>query len=134
MFKPGYDKCKLASTAAISRSAGRTFTDARFDGKTCTWSSSDGSSVLLVDTHPSGYLDLMVPAPGHHPDGEIVKRVSVPHAQKAVLVTHPHASTNRYAKDLFAAYAAGVVQVSMDDATPLPDSALVAVMRLVTRT
>jgi hypothetical protein len=51
-----------------------------------------------------------------------------------VLDIHPYANTHRYQKDLFAAYAQGVVQVSMDNSTPLANSALVAVIRLVTRT
>ena len=134
MFKTGYNKCKLASLPAIRKAAGRTFAKAKFDGKTCTWSSIDGNYVILLDTHPAGYLDLMVPSIGKHANGEVVKPVGVPRASKAVLDLHPYKNTHRYQKDLFAAYPQGVVQVSMDYATPLPDSALVAVMRLVTRT
>ena len=130
MFKTGYNKCKLASLAAISKAAGKTYSKAKFDGKTCTWSSSDGNYVILVDTHPAGYLDLMVPSIGKHADGEAVKAISVPGASKAVLDTHPYASTHRYQKDLFAEYPQGDVQVSMDYSTALPDSKLVAVMRV----
>ena len=132
MFKSGYNKCKLASLSAVNKAAGHTYAQAKFDGKTCTWSSSDGSYVILVDTHPAGYL-LMVPSVGKHAGGEVVKQVSVPKASKAVLDIHPYANTHRYQKDLFAEYPQGVVQVSMDNSTALPDSALVAVLRLVTR-
>jgi hypothetical protein len=134
MFKSGYNKCKLASLSAIRKAAGHTFASAKFDGKTCTWSSGDGSYVILVDTHPAGYLGLMVPSIGKHAGGEVVKAVRLPKASKAVMDIHPYANTHRYQKDLFATYPQGDVQVSMDYATRLPDSALVAVMRLVTRT
>jgi hypothetical protein len=133
MFKAGYNKCKLASLTAIGKAAGHSFAEAKFDGKTCTWSSTDGNYVILLDTHPAGYL-LIVPSIGKHASGEVVKSVSVPKASKAVLDTHPYANTRRYQKDLFAEYPQGVVQVSMDYSTRLPDSALVAVTRLVTRT
>jgi hypothetical protein len=133
IFKSGYDKCKLASVAAISRAAGKPYSKGRFDGKTCTWSSADGNYVVLVDAHPSGYLELMVPSIGKHRGGEQVKAVSVPGASKALIDTHSYANTHRYQKDLFAAFPSGVVQVSLDYSTKLPDSALIAVMRLVTR-
>jgi hypothetical protein len=135
MFKSGYNKCKLASLAAISKAGGHTYTQAKFDGKTCTWSSADGNYVILVDTHPAGYIDLLVPSVGKHPSGEIVIRVGgLPKAPQAVIDTHPYANTHRYQKDLFAAFAPGVVQVSMDNGTRLSDVTLVAVLRLVTRT
>ena len=38
MFKSGYNKCKLASLAAISKAAGKSYSRGKFDGKTCTWS------------------------------------------------------------------------------------------------
>jgi hypothetical protein len=133
LFKSGYDKCKLASLAAIDKAAGKTVAKGSFDGKVCTWSSRDGNYVILLDSHPSGYLELMVPSPGKH-NGELVKAIKVAGASKALLDTHSFANTHRYQKDLFAVYAQGVVQVSMDYSTALPDAALVAVMRLVTRT
>ena len=134
MFKSGYNKCRLASLAAIKKATGQTYSNAHFDGKTCTWSSSDGNYVILVDTHPSGYLDLLVPSIGRHSDGEVVKRVVVSGASKAVLDTHPFKNTHRYQKDLVASYPQGDVQVSMDYSTSLPDSKLLTVMRLVTGT
>lgn len=134
MFKHGYNKCKLASLAALSKTTGKKFAQAKFDGKTCTWSSGDGNYVILLDTHPTaGYLEYFVPSVGRHAN-EVVKRVTVPGASKALLDTHSFKNTHRYQKDLFAVYAQGIVQVSMDYSTALPDSALIAVMRLVTHT
>ena len=132
IFRSGYDKCKLASVAAISKAAGKPYSKGSFDGKTCTWSSADGNYVVLVDAHPSGYLELMVPSIGKHAGGEQVTAVRVPGASRALIDTHPYASTHRYQKDLFAVFPQGVVQVSLDYSTKLQNSALIAVMRLVT--
>ena len=145
MFKSGYNKCKLASLAAMSKAGRETYTQAKFDGKTCTWSSADGNYIILVDTHPAGYIDLMVPSVGPHRSGEFVSRVLLPSSLRAVTDDHPYAKTHRYQADLFADYAPGVVQVSIDNATPILDShglsvdpklttTLLAVVRLVTRT
>jgi hypothetical protein len=82
-----------------------------------TWSNSDGSYVILLDTHPAGYLDFMVPSIGRHTDGEVVKAVSLPGASKAVLDTHSYAKTHRYEKGLLPRYPQGVVQVTMNYAT-----------------
>ena len=62
------------------------------------------------------------------------KWIAVPGASKALLDTHAYKNTRRYQKDLFAVYPQGIVQVSMDYSTALPDSRLIAVMRLVART
>ena len=134
LFKSGYNKCKVASLAAVNKTTGKKFAKAKFDGKTCTWSSSDGNYVILVDTHPAaGYLEAFVPPVGKSAN-DVVKRVAVPGASKALLDTHSFKNTRRYQKDLFAVYPQGIVQVSMDYSTALPDSRLIAVMRLVTRT
>jgi hypothetical protein len=132
MFKSGYNKCKVASLAAVDKTTGKKFAKAKFDGKTCTWSSTDGGYVILLDTHPTaGYLEYFVPSVGRHA-AEVVKRVTVPGASKALLDTHAYKNTHRYQKDLFAVYPQGIVQVSMDYSTALPDSVLIAVMRLLT--
>jgi hypothetical protein len=43
LFKSGYGKCKLATVAAVGKAAGKTLAKGSFDGKVCTWSSSDGT-------------------------------------------------------------------------------------------
>jgi hypothetical protein len=133
-FKAGYNKCKLATPAALSQTAGKQFATARFDGKTCTWSSSDGNYVVLVDTHPAGYIELLGPSLGKHPNGDTARLVSLPGATKAVLETFSHKNTGRYAKDLLAAYPQGVVQVSLNFSTALSDKTTIAVARLLTHT
>jgi hypothetical protein len=134
MFKSGYNKCKLATPAALSKTTAKKFVKAKFDGKTCTWSSSDGNYVVLVDTHPAGYLEFLGPTIGKSANGDVTKLIRVPGASKAVLETFSHANTHRYAKDLFAVYPQGVVQVSINYSTALPDKTVVAVTRLVTHT
>jgi hypothetical protein len=131
IFAAGYNKCKLASVAAMTKAAGKPYARAKFDGKSCTWSSADGNYVVLVDSHPTGYLDMMVLPPGKH-GSEVVTAVRVAGASKAVIDTHSHALTGRYAKDLFASYPSGDVQVSMNYSTKLSDAAVLAVLRLVT--
>ena len=133
MFRSGYNKCKLATPAALSKTTAKKFVAAKFDGKTCTWSSGDGKFVL-VDTHPGGYLDFMGPTIGKQPNGDVTKAIRVPGASKALLETFSHANTPRYAKDLLAVYPQGVVQVSVNYATPLPDKTVIAITRLVTHT
>lgn len=130
MFKSGYDLCKRASTADLSKAGGEPFSPGSFDGSTCTWSTSDGDYVVMLSTHPAAYAATFSLL-GRH--GDKVSSVKVPGASKAVLDTFPFAKTHRYAKDLFAVYRRGVVQVSMNYKTPLATSKLIAVMKLVTR-
>lgn len=134
MFKSGYNKCKLATPVALSKTTAKKFVAAKFDGKTCTWSSGDGKYVVLVDTHPAGYIELMGTPIGKQANGDVVKAIRVPGGSKAVLETFSHANSGRYAKDLLAAYAQGVVQVSVNYATPLPDKTVIAITRLITHT
>ena len=129
MFKSGYNLCKRASAAEIGQAGGQEFSPGTFDGSVCTWSSSDGDYVVMLSTHPPAYaatLSLL----GRH--GDKVSSVRVPGASKAVLDVFPFAKTHRYAKDLFAVYRHGVVQVSMNYKTHLATSRLIAVMKLVT--
>ena len=134
MFKSGFNKCKLATLAAINTTTGKKFAKAKFDGKSCTWSSSDGNYVILLDTHPTGYLEFLGPPIGKSANGDVTTRITVRGASKAVLDTHSFANTHRYQKDLFAVYPQGVVQVSVDYSTTLPNSTIVAVERLLTHT
>lgn len=134
LFKSGVNKCKATTLTALSKTTGVTFTKAKFDGKTCTWSNADGSDTILFDTHPAGYLEYMVPKVGKKANGDVTRRAAVPRAAKALLTTHSFAATKRYNKDLFAEYTPGVVQVSMSYADALADARVVAVMRLLTHT
>ena len=130
LFRSGYNLCKAASVAAIGKAGGRSFSAGTFDGSACTWASTDGNYVVMLSTHPAAYTAVLGLL-GRH--GDKASPVKVPGASKAVLDVHPFAKTRRYAKDLFAVYPQGVVQVSMDYTTRLPASRLIAVMRLVTR-
>ncbi len=131
IFTSGYNKCKLASAAAMTKAAGKPLTAGKFDGKTCRWASADGNYGVLVDSHPTGYLEMMVQAPGKH-GSDIVTAVRVAGSSKTWIVTHSHALTGSYNKDLFAQYPQGVVQVSMNYTTALSNAAVLGVLRLVT--
>jgi hypothetical protein len=134
LFKHGYDKCKAASVGSVAKAVGAKIAKARFSGKDCTWSTFDGSVTILFDTHPTGYMEYLVPKPGRAANGDVTRKIAVLGASKALLETHSFAAIHRHAKDLFAQYAAGVVQVSINSAPPLSDGRCVALMRLLTRT
>lgn len=129
LFRHGYNLCKAASLAAINKAAGRSFSPGSFDGSACTWASSDGNYVIMLSTHPAAYA-VTLRLLGKR--GDKVSSVKVPGASRAVLDALPFAKTGRYAKDLFAVYPQGVVQVSMNYKTRLADSKVIAIMRLVT--
>ena len=96
MFKTGYNLCKRASLAAIDKAAGKTYEKGTFDGKFCTWSSSDGNYVIMLTTHPAAYvavLNLLLSESGKNGDKAV--SVRVPGASKAVLDTFPYAQTRR---------------------------------------
>jgi hypothetical protein len=67
-------------------------------------------------------------------DGLKAKRVAVPGAAKALLVTLPASSPSAVSKTLLANYERGGVQVNMTAPGSLPDRNLIAVMRLFART
>ncbi|MGH3127137.1 MAG: hypothetical protein ACRDPX_04385 [Gaiellaceae bacterium] len=67
-------------------------------------------------------------------DGLKAKRVAVPGAAKAVLVTLPASSATAVSKTLLANYERGGVQVNMTAPGSLPDTRLIAVMTLISRT
>ena len=126
--KPAVNLCRLASLAEISKATGKTIGSCRLSGNTTSWYSSDGNwEIDLFAQALSG-----VPPIGKHVNG-YVKRVSVARASKAVLDTWSH-GVGRYEKHLFAVYPKGVVGLDMVSySTAIPDAALIAVVRLVTR-
>jgi len=134
LFKSGYDKCKVAGLAAVAKAAGVKLAKGKFSGKQCSWSTADGRASIVFDTHPTGYMEYLVPKPGKEANGDVTRKISVPGATKALLDTHSFALTGRHVKDLFAQYAPGVVQVSLNYAGPLSDARCVAVLRLLTHT
>jgi predicted dinucleotide-binding enzyme len=67
-------------------------------------------------------------------NGLEAKAIRVPGASKAVLVTLPPSASQGTAKDLFAAYARGVIQVDMTAPLTLPDTRPIAILNLVART
>jgi hypothetical protein len=117
----------LAYLAEMSKAAGKTIGSCRLSGNTTSWYSTDGNwEIDLFAQSLAG-----VPPVGKHANG-FVKRVSVP-GSKAVLDTWSH-GVGRYEKHLFAVYPRGVVGLDLVSySTAVPDAALIAVMKLVTR-
>jgi len=134
MFVHGYNLCKVTTLTALNKTTGKKFTKATNYKSFCIWSSGDGNYALQVDVHPLGYTEYGAYPIGKRPSGDVNSMISVPGASKAILVTHSHALTGRYARDVLGVYPQGVVSVSLIYATPLPTSTAVAVTRLVTHT
>lgn len=134
MFVHGYNLCKVTTLTALRKTTGKKFTKANNHKSFCDFASGDDAYVIMVDVHPLGYTEYGAYPIGKQSNGDVNSRISVPGASKAILVTHSHALTGRYAKDVLAVYPQGVVSVSLVYQTPLPTSTAVAVTRLVTHT
>ena|SRR5438034_956431 len=134
MFVHGYNLCKVTTLAALSKTTGKKFTVAHNHKSFCDFASADDNYVLQVDVHPLGYTEYGAYPIGKRPSGDVNSRISVPGASKAILVTHSHALTGRYAKDVLAVFPQGVVSVSLIFNTPLSTSTAIAITRLVTHT
>lgn len=134
MFVHGYNLCKVTSLAALNKATGRKFTKATNHKSFCNWASVNDDDVLQLDVHPLGYTEYGAYPVGKRPNGDVNSLISVAGASKAVLVTHSHALTGRYAKDILAVYPQGVVSVALVSSTPLSTKSMVAATRLVTHT
>jgi hypothetical protein len=135
LFRTGYDLCRAAPLAAIRAAGGQPYRAGVLANGTCTWERADLRAGISVSVHPStagaelirGFLDQN----GTH--GVEARRVGVPGASRAVLVTVALPGSTQPAKDLLAAFRAGVVQVNMTAPRTLPDGRLLAVMHALTR-
>jgi hypothetical protein len=136
LFRTGYDLCRAASLAAIRRAGGQPYKAGVFDGHLCNWERHDLKAGITLSTHPASVgAALMRGFLAHNgTKGIKAKRVKVPGASKAVLVTfRTQPKLRQVARDLFAIYADGTIQVNMTAPGLLPVSRLVAVMKLIAR-
>jgi hypothetical protein len=135
LFRSGYDLCRAAPLAAIRKAGGQHYRAGRFSNGVCSWERGDLRAGIALSTHPSSVgLSLMrsfIAQSGKH--HITARRIRIPHAAKAVVVTLPAGQPGRFSKYLFAAYAAGVVQVDMTAPGSLPNTRLVRVLTLVSR-
>lgn len=125
LFRPGYDLCRAVPLAALRRAGGERYGRGLFASGACIWQRADLRAGVTLSAH--------APAVG----AEVMRmylartdvrarRISVPGARRAVLVTLRR--TTRY---LFAAYRDGTVQVGMTAPGKPPAARLLAVLRLV---
>ena len=132
-FSQGHNLCRAASLAAVRKAGGQHYKAGLFAGRVCNWERSDLKAGITLSTHPPAIgatlMRQFLSESGSN--GITAKSLSIPGASKAVLVTLPAPTPGQVSKDLFATYSHGVVQVNMTAPGSLPDSRLIAVMRLI---
>lgn len=136
LFQPGYNLCRAASLPAIRKAGGQRYRTGVFANRSCTWSRADLQAGITLSTHPlrvsNELMRTFLAQDGD--EGLRARRIAVPGAAKAVVVTLPPSSPGQISKNLFANFGQGGIQVNMTAPRPLPDRRLIAVMRLVART
>jgi hypothetical protein len=136
LFAKGYNLCRVAPLSAIRKAGGQAYRPGLFVNRVCNWERGDLLAGITLSTHPSQVgAALMRNFLAQNGEGGLEARtVKVPGASKAVLVTLPRTPPGQVSKNLFAAFKPGAIQINMTAPRSLPDSRLIAVMRLVART
>ena len=134
LFTKGYNLCHAASLAAVRTAAGQPYRAGIFANGVCTWGRADLQAGATLSTHPpaagASLMKSFLDQNGRN--GIKARRISVPGASKAVLVTMP-SQPGHTARDLFAAYRQGTIQVNLTAPGSVAQSRLVALMQLVAR-
>jgi hypothetical protein len=135
LFKTGYNLCRAAPLAAIRAAGGQTYKRGFFANKSCLWERPDLQAGVLLSAHPRGpgvvLMRQMLEQSGTN--GLRARRIRIAGAQNGVVVVLPRSLSQTVAKDLFAAYPQGVVQLNMTAPGEVRDSRLLAVLRVVNR-
>lgn len=133
LFTPGYDLCRAASLTAVRKAGGQRYRAGIFTNGVCNWERGDLRAGIALSTHPSrvGAVLMRNFLAQNGKNGFKARTVKIGGASKAVLATLPAPSRGQVSKNLFAAYKQGAIQVNMTAPASLPDSRLVAVMRLI---
>jgi len=122
--------------SAIRKAGGQRYQRGIFDNRACIWSRPDLQAGITLATHPRGVSNALM-RNFLVQDGEgglRARRITVPGARKAVLVTLPASTPGHVSKNLFANYEQGALQVNMTAPGSLPDRRLIAVLKLIART
>ena len=134
LFRDGYNLCRAASLKEVRAAGKQPYKRGLFVDKSCLWERADLKAGITLATHPraagSTLMRQLLARNGQ--DGFVAKRVAVPGATGAIVVTPPHSMSTGLAKDLFASYRSGVVQVNMSEPKTLPNARLIAVLEVVT--
>lgn len=134
LFRDGYNLCRAATLKEIRTAGAQPYKPGLFANKSCLWERADLKAGVTLSTHPrAAGLTLMRQFLSQNGKGGFVaKRIRVRGATSAIVVTLPHSLSTEVAKDLFAAYPRGVVQVNMS-APALSSARLLAVLDVVCR-
>ncbi len=134
LFAKNYNLCHAASLAAVRKAGGQPYRAGMFANHVCAWNRADLQAGATLSTHPAAagasLIRSFLAQNGQH--GLTAKRITVPGAARAVLVTLP-AQSGHTTKNLFAAYPQGTIQVNVTAPGSVSTGRLVALMRLFTR-
>lgn len=134
LFAKDYDLCHAAPLAAVRKAGGQPYRAGTFANHVCTWTRADLQGGAVLSTHPpAAGASLMKTFLSQNGRGGMrAKRIAVPGASKAVVVTLP-AQQGHVTKYLFAAYRPGTIQVNLTAPGGVAAARLVALMRLFAR-
>lgn len=131
LFAKDYNLCHAAKLAAVRKASGQPFRAGTFANHVCTWDRADLQGGATLSTHPpatgTSLMRSFLSQSGKR--GFTAKRITVPGASKALLVTMP-AQPGHSTKYLFAAYKPGTIQVNLTVRGNVAPARLVALMRL----
>jgi hypothetical protein len=134
LFTKGYNLCRAATLKAVRAAGGQPYRAGIFANSVCTWDRTDLQAGAVLSTHPpdagASLMRSLLAQSGQH--GIKAKRIAVPGARRAVLVTLP-SQPGQSAKDLLAAYPQGTIQVNVTAPGGLAQERLVALLRLFAR-
>jgi hypothetical protein len=133
LFRNGYNLCRSSSLSAIRKAGGQPYKRGLFANWACTWLTDDLQAGILLSTHPSSFGASLMRGflAQNGTQGLKARRIRVPGASTAVLVTLRASAPDQVAKDLFAAYKRGVIQINMTAPRSLPEARLLAVLKVV---
>jgi hypothetical protein len=134
LFDQSYDLCHAATLKAVRKAGGQPYRAGSFADHVCTWTRADLQAGASLSTHPPAVGAALMKSflAQNGTQGIKAKRITVPGAQGAVLVTVP-SQPGHTAKDLLAAYRLGTIQVNLTAPASVPQARLVALVRLMAR-
>lgn len=134
LFAKNYNLCHAAPLSAVRKAGGQPYRAGMFANGVCTWNRADLQAGATLSTHPAaaGAALIRTFLAQNGQQGLTAKRIAVPGASQAVLVTLP-AQQGHTTKNLFAAYRQGTIQVNLTAPGAVSTARLVALTRLFAR-
>lgn len=129
VFRQGYDLCRVAPLRAVRAAGGERYRAGLFAAGICTWERRDLKAGITLSTHPPSVgAELMTMFLARK---QPTRKIAVPGAIRALLVTAAAGAHGATSKILFASYPDGTIQIGMTAPHGLADARLLAVLRLV---